>query len=133
MFNPAAIEIVNLKDKDLYTIARKTRVLVTTVGPYSLYGEHAFKACAELGTHYVDATGESPWVHSMIKKYEATARKSGAILFPQSGVESAPADLCTWALAKTLREELAVPTRDVKISLHKFRLDVIALLCFDSY
>ena len=113
-----AIEIVNLNDEDLATIAKKTFVLLTSVGPYSLHGEHAFKACAESGTHYVDVTGEVPWVHKMIKKYEATAKKTGATMFPQCGIESAPADLCTWALAKTLRKELDVPTRDVKLSLH---------------
>lgn len=69
----------------------------------------------------MDATGEFPWVHKMIKKYEATAKKTGAILVPQSGVESAPVDLGTWALAKAIRTELGAPTRDVTISLHKIR------------
>lgn len=96
-------------------------MLLTTVGPYALYGEHAFKACAENGTHYVDVTGEAAWVSKMIKKYEKTAKASGAILFPQTGVESAPADLTTWALAKAIRTELGAPTKDVKLSIHNIR------------
>lgn len=102
-------------------LANKTFVLITTVGPYSARGEHAVKACAEAGTHYFDVTGESPWTYRMIKKYEKTAKESGAILIPQIGLESAPADLCTWALATTLRKQMNVKTRDVTISIHNIR------------
>ncbi|CEI38804.1 hypothetical protein FVEN_g4663 [Fusarium venenatum] len=116
-----AIEIANLNDEDLRALAKKTCVLLTTVGPYSLYGEHAYKTCAEEGTHYVDVTGEAAWVHKMIKNYEATAKKTGAILVPQAGIESAPADLITWALAKTLRTELGSQTKDVTVSLHEVK------------
>jgi short subunit dehydrogenase-like uncharacterized protein len=117
-----AIEIANLNDQELSGLAKKTCVLLTTVGPYSLYGEHAYKACAEAGTHYVDVTGEAAWVHKMIKKYEATAKKTGAILIPQAGIESSPADLSTWALAKAIRTELGSQTKDVTISLHEVKL-----------
>ncbi|KAF4951388.1 hypothetical protein FSARC_12945 [Fusarium sarcochroum] len=115
---PPAIEIASLNDEDLSALAKKTCVLITSVGPYSLYGEYAYKACAEAGTHYVDVTGEAAWVHKMIKKYESTAKKTGAILIPQAGVESAPADLSTWALAKAIRTELGSPTKEVTISVH---------------
>lgn len=91
------------------------------MGPYCKYGEAAFKACAEAGTHYFDVTGESVWVAKMIKKYESAAKASGAIMIPQIGIESAPADLCTWLLASTLREELNAKTKDVVISLHKLK------------
>ncbi|KAM5359447.1 hypothetical protein ACJZ2D_014467 [Fusarium nematophilum] len=114
-----AIEIAGLNNEDLSALAKKTCVLVTSVGPYCLYGEHAFKACAEAGTHYVDVTGEAAWVHKMIKKYEATAKETGAILIPQAGVESAPADLSTWAMAKAIRTELGTQTKNVIVSLHK--------------
>ncbi|RGP77745.1 hypothetical protein FLONG3_4134 [Fusarium longipes] len=118
---PPAIELANLDDGDLSALAKKTCVLLTTVGPYSLHGEHAYKACAEEGTHYVDVTGEAAWVHKMIKKYEATAKKTGAILIPQAGIESAPADLSTWALAKKIRTELGSQTKDVTISIHDIK------------
>lgn len=57
----------------------------------------------------------------MIKKYEATAKRTGAILIPQAGIESAPADLSTWALAKAIRTELGAQTKDVTISLHEVK------------
>ncbi|KAH6888642.1 Saccharopine dehydrogenase-domain-containing protein [Thelonectria olida] len=113
-----ATEIASLNAEDLDALAKKTCVLLSTVGPYAKYGEHAFKACAENGTHYVDVTGEVPWVKEMIKKYEKKAQETGAILIPQAGVESAPPDLSTWAMAKAIRTELGVPTKDVKFCIH---------------
>ncbi|KAL6891292.1 Saccharopine dehydrogenase domain-containing protein [Trichoderma longibrachiatum] len=120
--NPPAIETASVDNfEQMSALANKTFVLITTVGPYSARGEHAVKACAEAGTHYFDVTGESPWTYRMIKKYEKTAKESGAILIPQIGLESAPADLCTWALATTLRKQMNVKTRDVTISIHNIR------------
>ncbi|KAI1505414.1 hypothetical protein F5X99DRAFT_415881 [Biscogniauxia marginata] len=113
------IEICNLNDTELATLAKKTFVLITTVGPYSRYGEHAFKACAETGTHYFDCTGEVVWHMSMIDKYEARAKKSGALLFPQAGVESGPSDLITFSLASFIKSELSVPVSDVVVDIHE--------------
>ena len=99
--------------------------MITALGPYSLHGEHAFKACAEAGTHYLDCTGEVPFTLDMIKKYEATAKASGAWMFPQSGLESAPSDLLTWALVSTIQSELSSQTSDVVMDLH--RLEYVTL------
>ncbi|PSR94426.1 Saccharopine dehydrogenase-domain-containing protein [Coniella lustricola] len=114
------IEICELNDEDLASLARKTFVLITTVGPYGQYGEHAFKACAQNGTHYLDVTGEVPYVAKMIKKYESVAKKTGSMLFPQTGVESAPADLLTWALAKQIRQKFeGAKTAEAIVSIHR--------------
>ncbi len=96
------------------------------VGPYGKYGEHAFKACAENGTHYVDVTGELPFVARMIKKYEDAAKRSGALMFPQLGLESVPPDLMTWVLAALHRDEFQAKTRDVTVSIHRLRYVVLA-------
>ena len=109
-----AIEICNVDDAStLETLAKKTFVLISTVGPYGAYGEAAFKACAESGTHYIDVTGEVPFVASMIEKYEAAAKASGALMFPQSGIESAPADLAAAEVVRINREELGAKTASV--------------------
>ncbi|ORY69591.1 Saccharopine dehydrogenase-domain-containing protein [Pseudomassariella vexata] len=115
------IEICNLNDADLLALAKKTFVLITTVGPYACYGEHAFKACAEAGTHYLDCTGEAVWSLSMIKIYEAKAKETGAMLFPQSGIESAPSDILTWSLAQLIRSEFSAPVSDVVVAIHELR------------
>lgn len=102
-------------------MAKKTRLIITTVGPYGGYGEHAFKACAENGTHYLDVTGEAAFVARMIKKYESAAKASGAVMIPEIGIESAPADLLTWSVASTLRSKLSAPTGDVVVSIHNIK------------
>ncbi|KAK0621535.1 Saccharopine dehydrogenase-domain-containing protein [Bombardia bombarda] len=115
------IEICSLNDAELARLAKKTLILITTVGPYGKLGEHAFKACAENGTHYLDVTGEVPFVARMVRKYEDAAKSSGAMMFPQIGIESAPSDLITWALASKIRSELSAKTRDVTVSIHTFK------------
>jgi short subunit dehydrogenase-like uncharacterized protein len=118
---PPGIEVVSLTDADLATLAKKTFALITTVGPYAQHGEHAFKACAEAGTHYFDCTGEAVWTLSMIKKYEAKAKETGACLFPQTGIESAPSDLMTYSMASLLRTELKAAVGDVVVDIHELQ------------
>jgi short subunit dehydrogenase-like uncharacterized protein len=58
----------------------------------------------------------------MIKKYEKTAKASGAIMIPQIGVDSAPADLVTWTLVNMIRNRLSAPTAEVVVSVHDIKL-----------
>ncbi|KAI1074109.1 hypothetical protein F5B20DRAFT_574351 [Whalleya microplaca] len=113
------IEICNLNDTELAALAAKTFVFVTTVGPYGQYGEYAFKACAEAGTHYFDCTGEAVWTMSMINKYEATAKATSACMFPQAAIESAPSDLITYSMASLVRSKLSAPVSDVVVEIHE--------------
>src|SRR6478736_5780699 len=46
----------------LLAVAKSTRVVATTVGPYALHGEPLVKACIEAGAHYADITGEPAFV-----------------------------------------------------------------------
>ena len=75
-----AIEVADLKKEDLHALAKKMTVLINTVGPYSRLGEPVVEACAANGTHYLDVTGESPWVAEMVQKYHEKARASGSIV-----------------------------------------------------
>jgi short subunit dehydrogenase-like uncharacterized protein len=76
--NAPRVEVCGLDDAELAALAKKTFILIAAIGPYHKYGEHAFKACAEAGTHYLDCTGEAVWHSAMIKKYHETAKASGA-------------------------------------------------------
>ncbi|KAG5991711.1 hypothetical protein E4U54_003838 [Claviceps lovelessii] len=117
---PPSIELADINDESqLKALVEKTCVIITTVGPYCLYGELTFRLCAEAGTHYLDCTGEVPWVARMIKKYQDVAKKTGAIMLPQNGIESAPADLMTWSMAQHLRKVLGAATKDVIVTIHK--------------
>ncbi|MET0446899.1 MAG: saccharopine dehydrogenase NADP-binding domain-containing protein [Aeromicrobium sp.] len=74
-------------------LARSTRVLVTTVGPYVELGEPAVKVAAEAGIAYVDLTGEPEFVDRMWLKYHAVAQETGARLVHACGFDSIPHDL----------------------------------------
>lgn len=115
------IEVAQLDKTDLVNLAKKTKVLITTVGPYHKYGTTVFEACAETGTHYLDVTGEVPWVYDMIEKYHETAKKNGAIMIPQNGIESAPTDLMCWMLVQHIREALGVGTAEVVHTIYDMK------------
>lgn len=80
------------------------------------------RACAENGTHYVDVTGEAPWVKDMVDKYHNIAKTTGAIIIPEIGVESAPADMLTFAVSNFVRERLGAPTREVVMTTHEMKM-----------
>ncbi|KAL8805699.1 MAG: hypothetical protein Q9200_005322 [Gallowayella weberi] len=113
------IQTVTMSLEDLRLLAQKTRIVINTVGPYHKYSSPVVQACAENGTHYLDATGETPWVYDMIQKYHDTAKASGAIIIPEIGLESTPSDLLARTLATLLRKKLSVGTKEVIVSLHK--------------
>ena len=94
--------------------------MINTVGPYHLYSSPVVEACAKNGTHYLDVTGESPWVLEMIEKYHEIAKANHAIIIPEIGIESAPSDLLAYALVNLIRTELSVGTKEVVASLHDF-------------
>jgi short subunit dehydrogenase-like uncharacterized protein len=136
---PPGIETAQLKKADLVRLAKKTKVLVTTVGPYHKYGTAVIEACAETGTHYLDVTGEIPWVYDMIHKYHEIAKRNGAIMIPQCGVESAPSDLMCWALTSHIRNTLCVGTGEIVYSMHDMKAKAsggtlaTVLTLFDTY
>jgi short subunit dehydrogenase-like uncharacterized protein len=74
-------------------MAQSTGVVITTVGPYILYGEPLVAACAAAGTGYVDLTGEPEFVDRMWLRYHAQAQQTGARLVHSCGFDSIPYDL----------------------------------------
>ena len=77
----------------LADVAARTRVVITTVGPYLTYGEPLVAACAEAGTDYVDLTGEPEFVDRMYVAHHATAERTGARIVHACGFDSIPHDL----------------------------------------
>lgn len=96
--NPTA-EAVDIVEADISDagsmreLARSTRVLASTVGPYVLHGESVVAACAQAGTHYLDITGEPEFVDKMWLRYHRSALESGAKLIHCCGFDSIPHDL----------------------------------------
>ena len=100
-------------------LVKRARVLINTIGPYYLYSTPVVEACARNGTHYLDVTGEAPWVFEMITKYHDIAKANHAIIIPEIGIESAPSDLLTFALTNLIRRELSVGTAEVIGCVHE--------------
>jgi short subunit dehydrogenase-like uncharacterized protein len=80
----------------LEAMCKRARVIITTAGPYQLYGANLVGACARTGTDYVDLTGESHWIAQMMAAHEAQAKKSGARIVFSCGFDSIPFDLGVW-------------------------------------
>ena len=105
----------------LRTLCESTRVVVSTVGPYALYGEPLVKACAESGTDYCDLTGEVQWIHRMVQRYEAMARKSGARMVHCCGFDSIPSDLGVHFLQQEALRRFGAPCPRVKMRVKAMR------------
>jgi len=80
----------------LKAMAEQTMSVITTVGPYQLYGEELLAACVATGTDYFDLCGEPIWMRQMIDKYEAAAKNSGARIVFSCGFDSVPFELGTF-------------------------------------
>lgn len=93
----------------LERVAKAARVVITTVGPYALYGEPLVAACAAAGTDYVDLTGEPEFVDRMWLEHHAEAERNGARLVHCCGFDSIPHDLGAYFTVKQLPE--GVPLR----------------------
>jgi short subunit dehydrogenase-like uncharacterized protein len=77
----------------LDAMVRRTRAVITTVGPYQLYGEPLVAACAAAGTDYLDLSGEPAWMAEMIAAHAAAAEASGARILFSCGFDSIPFEL----------------------------------------
>jgi short subunit dehydrogenase-like uncharacterized protein len=80
-------------DASLRALADSTRVLITTVGPYVLYGDGLVAACAAAGTDYLDLTGEPEFVDRSYVRHHETAVASGGRIVHAAGFDSIPHDL----------------------------------------
>jgi short subunit dehydrogenase-like uncharacterized protein len=92
----------------LLQMARRTRVLATTVGPYIRYGEAVVMACVEAGTSYADLTGEPAFVDRVIDHCGASAREQRVRVVNCCGFDSIPHDLGAWMMVNELPQEASV-------------------------
>lgn len=117
--NLPEILVADVNDADsIRALAASARAVITTVGPYWLYGEPLVRACAEAGTNYVDLTGEPQFVHLMREKYDVLARKTGARIVNSCGFESIPPDISVLFALKELRKrigDLAFQSADIVV------------------
>lgn len=98
----------------IVAMVERASVILTTVGPYQLYGSDVVKACAEAGTDYVDLCGEPTWMHEMIAAHQDAAKASGARIVFSCGFDSIPFDLGVYFLQQTAKEKLGAPVPRIK-------------------
>lgn len=105
----------------LAQLCAQTRVVISTVGPYALYGSPLVKVCAETGTDYCDLTGEVQWIRRMIDAHEASAKASGARIVHCCGFDSIPSDLGVHYLQREAQQRFGEPCTRVKLRIRKLR------------
>jgi short subunit dehydrogenase-like uncharacterized protein len=111
----AAIIVADADDAEaLARLARNTKVVLSTAGPFDLYGSALVAACVEQGAHYVDITGETPWVREMIERHHAQAAGQGTRIIPFCGFDSVPSDLGAWMLMQAMQQRHGVPCVAIK-------------------
>jgi short subunit dehydrogenase-like uncharacterized protein len=98
----------------LAAMARRSKAIVTTVGPYQLYGSELVAVCAESGTDYLDLCGEPTWMRAMIDAHEAQAKKSGARILFSCGFDSIPFELGVYFVQALARKTLGHTVPRVK-------------------
>ncbi len=96
VIKPAIIIADSSHPESVEAVVQQTKVVLSFAGPFSLYGEPVIAACVKWGVDYLDITGETPFIHDMIKRYQHQAVESGARLIPFSGFDSVPADLTVY-------------------------------------
>ncbi|SFO25186.1 Uncharacterized conserved protein [Bradyrhizobium sp. Ghvi] len=114
---PAATPLIVADASDpasLKAMVEHTKSVITTVGPYQLYGEELLAACVATGTDYFDLCGEPIWMRQMIDKYEAAAKQSGARIVFSCGFDSVPFELGTFFVQEEAKRVFGAPAARVK-------------------
>jgi short subunit dehydrogenase-like uncharacterized protein len=114
--------VADADDPDsIRSMVERATVVLTTVGPYQLYGSGLVAACAAAGTAYVDLCGEPAWMRQMIDAHEAEAKRTGARIVFSCGFDSIPFDLGVLTLQEHARERFGMPAPRVKGRVRKMQ------------
>jgi len=95
-------------------MAASTRVLITTAGPFALFGDAIVDACVQHRTHYADITGETAWVKRVIDRHHTRAARDGTRIVPFCGFDSVPSDLGTLLVVRHVEQTFGVSCVEVR-------------------
>ena len=105
----------------LGSMVNSTKVVLSTVGPYALYGKELIEACAVSGTDYCDLAGEIPFIQEMMDRHAVQARASGARILNCCGVDSLPSDLGVWSLNEIAKKQFGCGVAHVTNEVKSFK------------
>lgn len=105
----------------LQSMVVQAQVILSTVGPYALYGSPLIKVCAQSGTDYCDLTGEPQWIRRMISAHEEEAKASGARLVHCCGFDSIPFDMGNFYLQQQSQQQYGAAATTVKMAVNKMQ------------
>ena len=109
---------VDADDADgLAEMCAHTNLVISTVGPYALYGSKLVAAVVEAGIDYIDLTGEPQWMQRMIDRYQDRAVETGARLVHSCGFDSVPSDLGVWFLQQQAIERFGEPCTSISMGV----------------
>jgi len=107
--------VVDSDDKDsISKMVNETKCVLTTVGPYQLYGSDLVSECANQGTDYVDLCGEPGWMHEMIETHSDAAKDSGSRIIFSCGFDSIPFDLGVLFVQNAAEDKFGKPALSVR-------------------
>ncbi|MDO5769573.1 MAG: saccharopine dehydrogenase NADP-binding domain-containing protein [Psychrobacter sp.] len=102
-------------DTSLDTLCQRSKLVISTVGPYLKYGEPMIRACVNNGTDYVDLTGEAIFIKDMMDKYHDKAVKTGARIVNACGFDSIPSDLGVYFTQQQAKIQFDAPCSAIQM------------------
>ena len=110
-----ALIVADLNNEvSMQAMVDSTKTIISTVGPYQIYGELLINLCASSGTDYVDLCGEPVWMRQMIDSYDQKAKASGARIVFSCGIDSIPSDMSIYYLQKLAKEKTGSTCKHVE-------------------
>ena len=114
---PSSIPALRTDINDMDSVrdlVKKTRVLLTTVGPYQIYGNEIIECCIDEGVDYLDLCGEPAWMHKIVSNFQTKAQETGARITFSCGFDSIPFDLGVYELQRKAIAKFDSPMQRVK-------------------
>tara|TARA_B100000767_G_C19766251_1_gene537638 strand:- start:315 stop:1532 length:1218 start_codon:yes stop_codon:yes gene_type:complete len=99
----------------LINMAKRTKVICTTIGPYAKYGSKLVEACIESHIHYCDLAGEVQWIHKMINTHHEEAKNNGSKIVHACGFDSIPSDMGVYFIQREAKAKRGIIAQKIKM------------------
>lgn len=97
-------------DDALGAMLQQTKVVISTSGPFSIWGDKVVAQAISQGSGYVDITGEVPWVKEKILQHHERAKEKGVKIIHCCGFDSIPSDLGALMLVDHIKRTMGKET-----------------------